>query len=281
MTARRLCLWVVSLALFFCACSKQDLAEEGKPAALVVYAAASLRDVLGDISAAFARQGGGEVVFNFAGSNVLAQQIIAAPSADLFVAANEDWIEKLVQRGHLVAASQRVLAANALVLVAHAESDVRLARIEDLPSLSFTHLAVGDPSSVPAGIYARTYLSSVRSADADTWTLVAPRLAPAPDVRAALAMVEANRQVVGVVYRTDALASDRVKVLLEVPIDRKGATVRYYAALVKSGRQHERARKLLSFLQGELAQTIFAKHGFLREASAATAPKPEATPLAR
>lgn len=272
MTMRRGPAWLVFCALLWLGCSnptldsgKQGQLSDKDATPLMVYAAASMRDVLVEVAQAFKRAGGGEVAFNFAGSNALAQQIAAAPGADLFIAANGDWVGKLEKGGRLVPRSTRVVVANSLVVIAHETRSERLARIEDLPSLSFTYLAVGDPSAVPAGTYAREYLSSVRSeGEQDVWTRVRARVAPAPDVRAALAMVEANPDVLGVVYRTDALASARVKVLLDIPVDGPGATVRYYAALVKSSAQVQRAGRLLAFLTEDTAQGLFEKHGFLR-----------------
>jgi molybdate transport system substrate-binding protein len=265
--------WILCFAaLCFASCTRTDPNQAAERCAqpstpLVVFAAASLRDVLSDVARSFKLACGGSLEFNFAGSNVLAQQIAAAPGADLFVAANRDWIDTLEKSGQLVPNTTGVITANSLVLIAHRASSMQLARIEDLAALPFRYLAVGDPNSVPAGKYAREYLSSVRNASGqDVWFGVKARIAPAPDVRAALSMVESNVDVLGVVYRTDAMASARAKVLLEVPVKAAGGSVRYYAALVKSSKQIDRARKLLAFLSEEEAQATFTQHGFLQVA---------------
>lgn len=226
---------------------------------VIVYAAASLRDVMQELSGPF-RESGVKVVFNFAGSNVLAQQIEAAPAADVFLSADEQWMDHLQEAGRIVPESRRIFASNRLVIVAHRDSRLHLQDPAQLADLDFRHLSLADPEAVPAGRYARQYLRSLVRGEA-LWELLKARVAPAPDVRAALALVEADPEIVGIVYRTDAACSKRVKVLYQVP-EEKGPDIRYSAALVKNAPHRRQGERFLEFLSGPQARRILQSAGF-------------------
>lgn len=239
---------------------------------VVVYAAASLRDVLTELGDAFATETGATPVFNFAGSNVLARQIAAAPGADVFLSANEKWMDRLEAAGRIEPGTRHVVLSNRLVLVAPAASALRIATPADLARAPFDHLVLADPRGVPAGIYAREYLESVTvGADpggGSLWDAVAPRVVPAADVRAALGMVETHPRAIAFVYRSDlhsALAGrgerGGLRVLYEVPPEAAPA-IRYSAAVVRGSPRAAAARRYLAFLAGPKAAAAFAAHGF-------------------
>lgn len=255
-------LLLVALLLVAAGCG----GREGRDAShdVVVFAAASLRDALVELAPAAERETGLRPVHNFAGSNVLARQVEAAPAADVYLSAHERWVDHLEGRGRLVPGSRRTLLSNRLVVVAHPDSPLDPASPAELAAAPFRHLALGDPAAVPAGLYARHFMDrAVLAGDGTLWSAVEERVVPTADVRAALALVEARRDTLGVVYATDAAASDEVRVLFTVPAALV-PPIRYVGAAVAGGPAGEgAARELLAFLAGPVAQRVFRRHGFL------------------
>lgn len=244
---------------------------------IMVFAAASLNEVMTEVGESFEQAQGIKVNFNFAGSNVLAQQLIAAPKADLFLSANKAWMRRLGQAGRIVPGSRQLVLGNSLVIIVNRNSS-----LHGLPQglfclPDFEHLSIGNPQAVPAGIYARQWLeklscdgTSVDDSAAETtmtattitaWDAVAERIAPAPNVRAALGMVEADRDIPGIVYATDAAMSDKVSVIYHVS-GNNAPDITYHAALVENKSSHERTRLFLKFLSGEQASKVFKSYGF-------------------
>ena len=219
----------------------------GEP--VMVFAAASLRDVLTEVAAGWE----GEVRFNFAGSNVLAMQVESAGAADVFISADQQWMDRLERSGRLVQASRRDLLGNQLAVVLHPRAEGVVAAPEALLDARFRHLSIGDPEAVPAGRYARSWLREV-----GLWDQLSSKLAPASNVRAALRLVEADPAVVGVVYATDAAASERVQVLMPV-VD--GPEIRYPAARIARSQSCPAPQAFLEHL--EASDAIFAAHGFV------------------
>jgi len=235
-----------------------------EPETLTVFAAASLSDVLLEIGREFEEVQGVKAVFNFAGSNVLASQILSTPRADIFLSASEAWMDEVEEKERLEPGTRVSFLSNALVVVAHPGSGSTLGGAGGLCGLDFKRLAMGDPESVPAGRYAREWLESVPCGEGTLWDRVKDRLSPTSDVRGALAQVESVRGMVGVVYRTDLFRfADRLETLLEIPAD-KGPVISYSAAVVKGSRQTNLGRLFLEFLQSYEAWMIFEKHGFLK-----------------
>lgn len=234
---------------------------------VTVFAAASLRDVVYEVGSAFSLQQapGYRVHFNIAGSNVLAQQIMASSQADVFLSANEKWIRHVESAGRLIDGSRRPMLSNRLVVVANTATTWKMSRATDLGGLPFKHLSIGNPDAVPAGIYAKKFLEKTPHNGETLWSTLADRAAPALDVRSALALVEADPSVVGIVYRTDAMASKGVRILFEIP---EGAIppIRYFAARVHRPGATTSAEQFFDFLFSPAAHEIFAKHGFIPSA---------------
>ena len=230
---------------------------------LRVSAAASLRDVVTDLASEFEtrqnREMGTSVELNFAGSNVLAQQIRATPQADIYLSADEYWVKDLLSAGRLVTGSDRPIFANRLVVVARPDARLELA---DLSALAEDvgqgrSLVLADPEAVPAGRYARAYLEAE-----GLWDAVKPQVVPALDVRAALALVETDPSLIGIVYRTDAALSQRVETLLDLP-PRDDIDIVYWGALVTKDEAKQEADAFLAFLTKPEALVIAERHGFL------------------
>lgn len=227
---------------------------------VLVFAAASLRESLQELGTAFEQRTGARVVFNFAGSNDLAHQIGAARGMDLFLSASEGWMDTVQNAGRLVPDTRRDILSSTLVVVANARDSSTLAEPCALAALPFRNLAMGDPEAVPAGTYARTWMRGVQCGGQSLWDAVESRVAPAPDVRAALGLVLADPRVIGIVYRTDQLAfADRTRVLYEVT---DGPPIRYVLAQVAEGDNPAAGRAFYDFLAGPDGADVFRRHGF-------------------
>ena len=239
------------------------------PAPLTVFAAASLQDALRAIEPAWraASPANPPLRFSFAASSALARQIEQGAPADLFASADEPWMDYLQQRG-LVAPETRVSPlANALVLVAPADSAARplaLDRGADLAALLGPNgrLATGDPAHVPAGRYAQAALEWMGQ-----WRALAPRLARADNVRSALLLVERGEAPLGIVYATDARASPGVRVLGTFPAESHPPVTYPFAATRRAAGEDARtraARALLAFLAGPDTEEVWRRFGFSR-----------------
>ena len=224
-----------------------------------VFAAASLTDALKDVPSVWVKQGHPAPRLSFAASSTLARQIEQGAPANLFASADEKWMNYLVDR-HLIAAdTRRSLLGNDLVLVVPANHP---RHVDIRPGFDFAsllgrdgRLAMGDPTHVPAGIYAEQALKKL-----GVWNAVSPHLARAEDVRAALLLVERGEAPAGIVYGTDAAVSKGVMVAGIFPADTHDP-VTYPFAVTKAGDTPE-ARALLAFLAGPEARAIFVKRGF-------------------
>ena len=216
-------------------------------------AAASLSDVLRELGAAYEKTSGDRIVLNFGASSILARQIEAGAPADLFVSADELRMDQLARRGLIVPATRRNLVANTLAIVVPFNARPFRSPRE---LLGVKRLALAQPESVPAGIYAKAWLTKK-----GLWTALAPRVIPTENVRAALAAVEAGNVDAAIVYRTDALISPRVRVAWHVP-RADGPRIVYPAAVLRDAARPAHARRFLDFLASPRAARVFAKHGF-------------------
>lgn len=225
---------------------------------LLVFAAASLADVIDEIDSAFSAKTGTQVRASYAASSVLARQIEAGAPADVFFAADREWMDYLEMRGLLKRGSRHDLLGNTLVLIAAADSTLQLkiAPGFDLAAaLGRGRLAVGDPDSVPAGLYAQAALVNL-----GVWDRVRDRLARADNVRAALEYVSRGESPLGIVYGTDARADKRVRVVDVFPADTH-PPITYPLALTAGA--HAEAERFSEFLRSDTAGQIFTRRGFV------------------
>lgn len=233
------------------------LATAAAPAAEVtVFAAASLTDSLKTIGADYEKQTGRHVVFNFEASSVLARQIEAGAPADIFFSADEAQMDRLADKGLIDPATRRDRLGNSLVVVAPADSSLQIHSAADLAGDGVKQIALADPKAVPAGVYAKAWLMKLK-----LWDAVKPRVVPAENVRAALAAVASGNVDAGVVYKTDAMISQRVKIVYEVP-RADGPDIRYPVAMVKASAQAPAAKTFLDYLDSDAASAIFKRYGF-------------------
>ena len=231
-------------------------------AELTVFAAASLKESLDKQIQVFQSKSGQVVRASYAGSNALAKQIENGAPADLFLSADEEWMDYLATRKLVVAATRRDLVTNELVLIAPAQSTAKVeltttgAAASLATALGQGRLAVANPDNVPAGKYARTALTALGA-----WAEVEPKLARSENVRAALAFVARGEAPLGIVYRTDAIAEPRVRVLAAFPAGTHAPIV--YPGAIVTGRDGEAARTLLNHLTSEEGAAVWRQFGFV------------------
>jgi molybdate transport system substrate-binding protein len=230
-----------------------------KPGAdLTVFAAASLREALDEQVRRYGARTGRKIVASYAGSAALARQVERGAPADIFISADLKWMDYLALRKALRADTRRNLLTNRLVLVAPASSSVSL---EIRPGLDLSaalgdgRLAVADPETVPAGRYARAALEALAA-----WNAVSSRLVRAENVRIALAYVARGETPLGIVYRTDAIAEPKVRVVAEFPENTHPSIV--YPAAVLVNAKSSIAGAFLDYLDSPAAREVWERHGF-------------------
>ena len=226
-----------------------------------IFAAASLSEALRDLAAQWAARGHPSPRLAFAASSSLARQIEQGAPAALFISADEAWADYLQARGLLAEASRRSPIGNALVLIAGPgrAQPMTLSPGTTLAALLGPggRLSMADPAHVPAGRYARAALTWMGQ-----WEAMAPRLARADNVRAAMLLVERGEAPAGIVYATDAQAMPGLRVIGRFPPE-SHPPITYPFALTRQGQQLPQARALLGFLTGSEAMPLWARHGFI------------------
>lgn len=237
-----------------------------------VYAAASLTEVLQDLAQRFKASGQGEITLVPGSSSSLAKQIENGAPADIFLSANMEWMTHLDSLGLVEKQTCAELLGNTLVIVAPAAEvfAVETRKDFDFAGAFKGRLAIADLGHVPAGIYAKQAFDWL-----GWWAGVQDRLAPAADVRAALAYVERGECAAGVVYATDVARSSKVKVLAALPAEAHKPIV-YPVAMVK-GHRTDKTAQALAFLESPEAAQVFEQYGFsvLKKATPAEKVLPE------
>lgn len=226
---------------------------------ITVFAAASLTNALQEIGSRYQHEKGVTVVSSFASSSTLARQIEQGAPADLFISADQQWMDEAVAKKSVIDRSRYTLLGNDLVLVAPRSASTKRVELNQQTDwktlLHGERLAVGDPDHVPAGIYAKEALQKLGA-----WQTVEPSLAPANNVRAALALVERNETPYGIVYGSDAVASERVQVVGRFPAS-SHKPVEYPMAIVKD-RDNAAVNAFYDYLKGPQAAVVFKHYGF-------------------
>lgn len=253
MSRRRVLLGLA--ATMFCA---NALGGESGQRPITVFAAASLTNVLQQLGDEFTRWTGVPVRFSFAASSVLARQIDAGAGADVYFAADQEWMDYLEQRGRIQKVSRRNVLGNRLALIAPADSAQELQIAPGFPlaqALGNGRLATGDPDSVPVGRYAKSALTSL-----GVWSEVADRLVRTEDVRQALAFVARGEVPFGIVYATDARIDPRVRVVGIFPAETH-LPITYPVALTRNSSAG--ASRFVDFLRGATGRAAFEQFGFV------------------
>jgi molybdate transport system substrate-binding protein len=225
---------------------------------ITVFAAASMKNALDDINAAFLKATGTKVTASYAASSALAKQIEGGAPADLFVSADLKWMDYVAEK-KLIKVDTRVnLLGNKLVLIAPADSKlskVEIAKGFDIARLAGDgRIAVADVKAVPAGLYAKAALENLGA-----WAAAEPKLAMAENVRATLAYVARGETPVGIVYETDAKVEPKVKIIGSFP-DGSHPPVTYPVAATANAKPE--AAPYLTFLRSAIAKAVFEQYGF-------------------
>ncbi|MCJ2071876.1 molybdate ABC transporter substrate-binding protein [Methylobacterium sp. J-030] len=261
MRPTRRSLVVLALGLLI-VCPTSRRARAGDP--VVVFAAASLKNALDDTTAAWTKETGKTVRISYAGSNALAKQIEAGAPADLFLSADQAWMDYVARAGLLKPSSRIDLLRNSLVLIApgpkNPGSDPQIALAPDLGTtlakmLDGGKLAMATIDAVPAGKYGKAALEKLGA-----WESVKGQVAQADNVRGALLLVARGEAPLGIVYATDAAADPGVHVLATFPADSHPPIV-YPAAIIGDSRNPD-AAVLLSYLRSPAARAAFERQGF-------------------
>ena len=228
-----------SLQLHFAAITLA-LGVTAQAAEITVFAAASLTDSLKEIAATYEKQTGDKVLFNFGASSLLARQIEEGAPADIFFSADEEKMDALDKKGLILKDTRKVRLSISLVIVVASERGAAVETPKDLASDKVKRLALAEPKTVPAGIYASAYLRKQ-----NLWTAVESKVVPTENVRAALAAVEAGNAEAGIVYKTDAAISKKVKIAYE------------------EAKNPEAANRFDKQLNSEAGGQVFKKFGFI------------------
>ena len=229
---------------------------------ITVSAAISLKDALDELGPIFQAQqhrkyggSGTAVTYNYGGSGTLARQIEQGAPVDVFFSAAEKQMDELAAQGLIVADTRRDLVGNALVLIAPAQSTA-LHSFQDLSNAAVKTIALGETSTVPAGMYARQTLEHL-----GLFAGVEKKVVYAKDVRAVLTYVETGNADAGLVYQTDANTSQKIRVIAVAPADSHDPIL-YPAVVLRDAKDKAAARAFLEFLQGPDARAVFQKYGF-------------------
>ncbi|MCB2077838.1 MAG: molybdate ABC transporter substrate-binding protein [Novosphingobium sp.] len=224
----------------------------------IVLAASSLQEALEEAADSWAAKGNPKPVLSFAGTAALARQIESGAPADLFISADEKWMDEVAGQQLIDHASRASFLTNSLVLIAPKASEVMLDPQPNFAigkALNGGRLAMADPDTVPAGRYARQSLRTL-----NVWQDVSRHLAVTENVRQALALVAHAEAPIGIVYLTDARAESEVRVVAVLP-DHSHARISYPVARL-AGSKNVDAEPFREFLLSEEAKAIFRRHGF-------------------
>jgi molybdate transport system substrate-binding protein len=245
---------LVGLAMIFAAPSPPLGAQEK----LTIFAAASLKNALDDVNAAWQADGGEPATISYAASSTLAKQIEQGGPADIFISADLDWMKYLSDKSLTKKDTEVQLLGNRIVLIGPKDSTVSVKIAPGFPLaelLGDGKLAMADVKSVPAGKYGKAALEAL-----GVWASVEGKVAQSENVRAALKLVSSGEAPLGIVYQTDAAADPNVKVLDMFPENTHPPIV-YPAAVIASSR-NPGAGKFVKYLQSAKAKALFEKQGF-------------------
>jgi molybdate transport system substrate-binding protein len=219
---------------------------------ILVFAAASVTESLEELGRSFEKSTGNTVRFSFGASSDLARQIEAGAPADVFFSADTARMDRLERAGRVSRGDRREFLSNQLVVIVPTGSTFRMGEPRDLVSLP--RIAVADPAAVPAGVYAKKWLEAQ-----GLWDRLSARVVPTLDVRAALAAVETEAAPAGIVYRTDARISKKVRVAYEV----SGKHEIVYSVAPLSGPKKKTAAEFVRYLDSPEAAAVFRRYGFV------------------
>ncbi|MGB5803470.1 MAG: molybdate ABC transporter substrate-binding protein [Vibrio anguillarum] len=224
---------------------------------ITVYAASSMTNAVNELIAAYQPKQPLDIVPVYAGSSALARQIEQGAPADIFISANDNWVTHLLNKNIVTSDKVTLLAGNQLVLIAPQSSKLNSLVVNDvaawLDALNGSRLAIGNTMAVPVGMYAKEALEKLK-----VWSSLAPMLAQTNNVRLALALVERQEAALGIVYKTDTLMSNKVKVVHEFDSSLHSAI--HYPLVQLTER--DTVNQFMLFLRSDQAKSILQNYGF-------------------
>lgn len=255
---------LLSAALLLAGCgggsapAKPAATPVARPVELTISAAVSLKDALKDVQTAYREKAPQvKLVCNFAASGSLQKQIEQGAPADIFISASPKQMNELETKNLIRKPTRRNLVENKLVLIVPENSQLKIARFEELTNSGLKKLGIGEPKVVPAGQYAQQVLKKL-----GLWDPLVDKIVFAKDVRTVLAYVETGNVDAGIVYKTDAAASRKVKIAATAPAG-SHTPILYPAAILAGAKNGKAAEDFMAFLTSPASKTIFEKHGFV------------------
>ena len=255
---------LLSAALLLAGCgggsapAKPAATPVARPVELTISAAVSLKDALKDVQTAYLKKAPQvKLVFNLGASGSMQKQIEQGAPADIFISAAPKQMNELESKNLIQKPTRRNLVENKLVLIVPQNSQLKIAKFEELANSDVKKLGIGEPSVVPAGQYAQQALKKL-----GIWDPVVDRIVFAKDVRTVLAYVETGNVDAGIVYKTDAASSNKVKIVATAPAG-SHQPVLYPAAILASSKNVKAAEEFMVFLSSPDGKAIFEKHGFV------------------
>ena len=253
----RCLLFSFALLLFLVGCSNDATKSEEKTK-LMVSAAVSLTDALEEIKTIYEKEHSVELTFNLGGSGSLAQQIQQGAPVDVFISANQEWMDTLASDDLIIDSTREDITGNKLVLITGIDSTIAYASITDINDSDIEQIAIGNPESVPAGKYTEQVLQNL-----NLWDDLESKLVFGKDVRQVLTYVETENVDIGFVYESDALSSQEIKVLATAETGTHEPVI-YPAAILKDTKHEKEATDFMTFMASDQAQKVLEKHGFTK-----------------
>lgn len=261
---KQFAIWLgVIFVIFLTACSNNDKPKNESSnedsTKLTVSAAVSLKDALKEIEDTYGKEHNISFTFNLGSSGTLAQQIKQGAPVDVFISANEAWMDDLEESEEIVAKTRKDVTENTIVLITAKDKDTSVKAIDGLTKDNSGQIAIGNPKNVPAGIYTKELLTNL-----NIWDELEPNFIQAKDVRQVLTYVESGNAEFGFVYQSDALISDQVEVIDVGDTELYGPII-YPGAVTVDSKESKVATEFLEYLESEAGQEILEKYGFGKE----------------
>lgn len=251
---RKITIGLILILLILSGCS----GSKNKKVELTISAAASMQEALTEIKEIYEQENKNvRLFFNFGASGALQQQIEQGAPVDLFLSAALENFNSLRENGLIDNGHNVELLGNELVLIHAIDSNIELAGLSELTHAEVNKISIGTPESVPAGKYAKETLENL-----NMWKELEEKLILAKDVRQVLTYVETNNVDAGIVYRTDAIESPKIKIVENID-PKTHSPIIYPLGVVNGTKQKEGAAKFFAFLQSQQAKSVFEKYGFL------------------
>lgn len=250
--------WILISFFTVISCSQLTSNTDSQKVELTVSAAASMQDAMKEVAEAYQEEHlNTKITYNFAGSGTLTQQIKQGAPVDVFISANENFMDELDKKNFLLPETRKDLLKNNVVLIVPKKDNItNISNFQQLTSSNIKRFSIGEPESVPAGQYAREVLSNLK-----IYEQVKSKTVFAKDVRQVLSYVESGNVDAGIVYATDARISNQIKIVATAAYNNHEPII-YPVAAIERSKNPEVAKEFIQFLFSNTAKDIFEKYGF-------------------